>query len=655
MPRQRRNAFPGPNYGRNYINDNQIVPYRPRSIIPSDTLPLYDGRYTDMYPNYDDMPDLEDNPDYYTPLPRRETRLSTREQNQISQEAADMLTLGRNAGREVSKYLSNRDNSDEYLRDPQTGRYLVRYKRGDPSDPNYFWDPYNRPTTERVRNTTLNDIYYNQLGIRNNARPEPEPLNIRQEMFDVPELEDWPELPEEPPERSDYGVVQREPKNLPPRLPPGPPRERNNAFGGMILDSGTHSNVLRPVNQDSQGVLKFSSSEFICNIGAPGGAFSYTKFSVNPALYSTFSVLSQIASCFVFYRFTKLKFIYISTSADSMSTTNNALGSICMAHLENVAASDPVTFGQIMNYPGAKSFKPSLPEVEYEIDCTQRITNAYFCRVNPTVVDGQIQLSDMFNFFIATNGFQFAYTCGELHVEYDVELWDPFLNGTLRGNQCLYYRCKFGIANQPTSVGMASTGAIDGHGNMGCDLTSGDDGQFFRLRFPAYVTAGIFHVSFSLSANGTAAAWGHNGANGPTMPNIPFSTIGIGGVQFLGMDFVSPVSSTAWDGHGGSAIAEKDVEVIYTAINTIAAGQPYLFYMPSYSATDWSQGITVSFYVKVDYTVRTGSYIGNYGAQMAVAQADDSLGNLYAGSLSVEQVNPNYEYPWSTGGGVDLP
>lgn len=167
--------------------------------------------------------------------------------------------------------------------------------------------------------------------------------------------------------------------------------------------------------------------------------FSSTSYAVNPGNATLFPWLAAVASCYEQYNIHGMIFEYKSTSADSLNSTNTALGTVCMATQYNVLNPAFTNKIQMQNYEFATSCRPSDSMMHpLECDPSQTPTNIYY--TSPSATGGDLRFVNMANFQIATVGMQSPGTIiGELWLSFEIELLKPRLSSVIAGT--LTYNC----------------------------------------------------------------------------------------------------------------------------------------------------------------------------------------------------------------------
>lgn len=202
------------------------------------------------------------------------------------------------------------------------------------------------------------------------------------------------------------------------------------------------------VNQPAGGGTIIRFQEYLGDI-VTGAANTFTKqsFLLNAANGKTFPFLSQIAANYEQFDFEGLVFEFRSTSADSLNSTNTALGTVMMATQYDVADEEFESKLDMLNYEFSSSCKPSC-NLAHLIECDPRQTTVNELYSLSTFVtppaNADLRLYHLGRFTIATTGFQAAnVNIGELHLTYQVRLLKPKLYVSL-GNFNAYAFAQLG-------------------------------------------------------------------------------------------------------------------------------------------------------------------------------------------------------------------
>jgi len=282
-----------------------------------------------------------------------------------------------------------------------------------------------------------------------------------------------------------------------------------------------HSNSLYtgdtvPEMHGSGDTVRIKHREFIQDLNS-STLFSLQSFPVNPGQYKTFPWLSTIATAFEQYTFEGLLFVFRSTSADALNSTNTALGTVIMAADYNSASPNFISKIQMEQSQWCVSAKPSESQVA-PIECAPQLNSVSTLYVrNGGLPEGtDIRLYDLCKMEIATVGSQAAATIGELWVTYDVILSKPVLNyGAPSAVYSAHYRHTGAAPASP--LGTARTLMYD---NMG--LTISDT----SITIPSYVQ-GKFSLDFSWIGGAAATA-----ISAVTLTNCTGLPITNGGTSF---------------------------------------------------------------------------------------------------------------------------
>lgn len=222
-------------------------------------------------------------------------------------------------------------------------------------------------------------------------------------------------------------------------------------------------------NRSEGGGTVIRFQEYLGDIisSSVAGQFNIQEFDINPALSQTFPWLSQIAMNYEQYSFEGLVFCFKSTSADSLNSTNTALGTVIMA--TNYDSSDPAfaSKGEMMNYEFSSSCKPSETCL-HMIECApkQSVLSELYTRPG-TVPSGDDQrMYDLGKFQIATTGLQgTSVSIGELHVTYQVRLLKPKLFVSI-GEEINFYHATNANYSSASPLGTANTIAAYSGNNL---------------------------------------------------------------------------------------------------------------------------------------------------------------------------------------------
>lgn len=195
------------------------------------------------------------------------------------------------------------------------------------------------------------------------------------------------------------------------------------AYNGSLKSNSLLASPVPRVNSVRDRGIRISHHEYIGDISSTV-AFNAGTYPINPGISSTFPWLSNVASNFQKYIMHGLVFVFRSTSADALNSTNTALGYVAGAVEYNVYESAPSTKALMLNISGARDGNPADDNV-YPIECSGSITNQPVHFVRNGGVSDDLAKYDLGAFYLATGGSQAAAVIGELHVSYDVTLIEP--------------------------------------------------------------------------------------------------------------------------------------------------------------------------------------------------------------------------------------
>jgi len=176
--------------------------------------------------------------------------------------------------------------------------------------------------------------------------------------------------------------------------------------------------------------VRIRHREYIGDVlsSTPAGSFGVSSFLINPTNSDLFPWLSQLAKNFQEYKMEGLFMEFRTTSADALTGTNTALGTVMMATNYNSAASNFQSKREMENSQFGQSCKPSQ-SLRHFVECAPArtaISDTKYCRQGVIPASADPRLYDLGKFQIATVGVQAAaVNLGELWVSYQVTLMKP--------------------------------------------------------------------------------------------------------------------------------------------------------------------------------------------------------------------------------------
>jgi hypothetical protein len=199
----------------------------------------------------------------------------------------------------------------------------------------------------------------------------------------------------------------------------------------------TSNSLSAPAMQDS--LPQFTKSgrgtrlvhrEYLTDVvtSAVAGAYSLTKYSIQPGLYASFPWLSSVGEQFEEYEINGMIYEFKSNSYDALASTNTASGTVVMTTQYNVLRPDFPNKQTMEQYEFTCSGKPSI-NIMHPIECSrsESPTSVLSTRAAP-ITTGDLRLYDFANFYLATVGMQgTSVNVGELWVSYDITFYKPRL------------------------------------------------------------------------------------------------------------------------------------------------------------------------------------------------------------------------------------
>lgn len=171
---------------------------------------------------------------------------------------------------------------------------------------------------------------------------------------------------------------------------------------------------------DGRGTFVFEHNEYCGDVvsSSTAGGFKANSFIISPTNPDIFPWLSSMASNFEFYQIEGLMFRFVSTSGESVSSVNTALGQVMMYVNPDVYDETPNSKQVILQYAGVVDAKPSKNIlVAAECDPKQMVSERFYV--------GDKGADRRFNQFgqlvVATNGLPGTnVVAGELWVHYRI-------------------------------------------------------------------------------------------------------------------------------------------------------------------------------------------------------------------------------------------
>lgn len=232
---------------------------------------------------------------------------------------------------------------------------------------------------------------------------------------------------------------------------------RITGFGDYTIKENTVLKGDVPTFSTGSRFVTLRHQEYLGDVSS-SVSFTNTTFNIQPGDPTTFPWLSQIATRFQQYKFRGLVFIFKSTSATALNSTNTALGTVIMGTNYNV--NDPVFVNKIQaeNYEFSNSRVPS-ESFPHGVECSleEQPYNIFYVRDSAVPSGQDPKLYDLGLFQLCTVGSQAAAVIGELWVSYHIELYKPRLtNDVYQGAVSYLYNSAYTDAN-PLGTGIQTT------------------------------------------------------------------------------------------------------------------------------------------------------------------------------------------------------
>lgn len=210
-------------------------------------------------------------------------------------------------------------------------------------------------------------------------------------------------------------------------------------FNSLINPSGELPTSFRTNNRG----LIIRHKEYLGDVvtsSASAGAFSITKFRINPGDVQVFPWLNPIALQHDQYRPRGIIFEFVSTASDT--STGVTLGSVIMTTLYDVTDSDPVSKADMLNRAYSSEAKMS-DNMSHGLECDpdELPKSLFYTRpTGSTNTTQDIRDYDMANFYVATQGGNLPVNTivGSLYVHYEFEFFKQVPIGGLPCKSALY-------------------------------------------------------------------------------------------------------------------------------------------------------------------------------------------------------------------------
>lgn len=324
-----------------------------------------------------------------------------------------------------------------------------------------------------------------------------------------------------------------------------------------------------------EGDVVIRHREFLGDIttGA-AGVFTTRGYSINPGVPETFPWLSQIAHAFEQYRIEGMIFEFKSTSADALSSTNTALGTVIMATQYDATRPDFASKQQMENHQYAASARQSSSML-HPIECarSQSVLDDLYIRSGGLDLNEDLRFTDFGKFQIATTGQQGnGVNIGELWVSYQIRLLKPQF-ATAEGPHVYSTHIRGTGSISASNQYFGTVQAYTGNGGVTAALTT--------VQFPDWIDSGRYLLVYTVSGTNTATIFPTvTATSGCTLVtfwlNNTFSAVSTGTATITiifyaaVIDINAPSALLTWSG-GTLPSSATSVDLVVTSINPLAS------------------------------------------------------------------------------------
>ncbi len=344
---------------------------------------------------------------------------------------------------------------------------------------------------------------------------------------------------------------------------------------GKITGLGTYkvdrntlmSNSIPQFAQVNEGV-DIAHREYLCDITS-STQFSSLSFAINPGQSATFPWLSTIAANFQQYCFKGLVFEFKSTSANSVASTNTALGTVILSTQYDPNALPFSTKASMEQYEYTVSTSPAH-SVIHPIECKPSLNVLSELFVRTAAPSGDLRLQDLGNFQIATIGSQAACDVGELWVTYHVRFFKPqFFAPTLSQPMTARISTTSATASAPMNLALqigtlpiqvSSYGAFNTNTQFVLPYT----GNYFIITAANGSVSGTNILTFGQNITAVSGGMVVSGTQFATVGGGTEASISTLKVTIAGTGAANVVTLPTYTGLGGSF----DLFVVYTGTYT---------------------------------------------------------------------------------------
>lgn len=267
-----------------------------------------------------------------------------------------------------------------------------------------------------------------------------------------------------------------------------------------------------------KGQFVFEHNEYAFDVisSSTPGAFKSNTYTINPSIPDLFPWLSSMASNFEYYQIEGLMFRYVSTSGDSVASTNTALGTVMM--YVNPDIYDPLTVSKqaLLQYEGCVDAKPTQNIlIGAECDPKRMVAPKFYVGTAPVGADRRF--NDFGQLIVATTGIPGAsVVLGELWAHYKVRFFTAKVPDNDVGGKVIgAHYTRVGAANAtPLGVALISKSTLPNFAVTSSSISFDTDDQQPYIFNLVWNGGSVTSVAPSITfTGGTLVSYYNNGTN----------------------------------------------------------------------------------------------------------------------------------------------
>jgi hypothetical protein len=215
--------------------------------------------------------------------------------------------------------------------------------------------------------------------------------------------------------------------------------------------------------------------DVLSGVSGPPSTFNvWNSFALNPGLESSFPWLAGIAQQFQEYTWKGLVYEFVSTSGESVASTNTAIGTVMIGTQYRSNAPPFTSKVQMLNEYFSSDAKPS-ENFCHPIECDPKENpfNVQYIRGAAVPTGDDPKMYDLGTVYIATEGMPNASgtLIGELWASYEVELRKPILASLIDSyNPWFHWFTTTGIVAGSAPLGTINAGVTVNTSNFTCTI-----------------------------------------------------------------------------------------------------------------------------------------------------------------------------------------